>query len=242
MVAGFTTLAIKDGAGNSQNLAVYADAGGTLYPAPTGTDALGDILGLAANPIASNLYAGGTAIALGQGKSTASIPVTLAAPTVLRGATFTRPANTTAYAFGQTIANSVTAGSVTPMPFAICPANGVPVYIIKARIYYQTSGNAGIALTAGQILRLHLFGQSPTVAAGDGATFSNTMVNWMGTLTGSFTYDGTDWSVGELAPDFASFVECNPAGGSSTIYGLLESRGAWTPTSGGIIFVDLIEQ
>lgn len=241
MAAGFTTLAIKDGAGASQNLAVYADAGGTLYPAPTGTDALGHILGLAATPIDSNLYVGGAAATFGQALSTASIPVTQAAPNIVAAASFARPPNTTTYVAGQTFANSVTAGSVVPMSFNICPANGIPIYILKARLITQTSGGAGVTTSFG-VFKLHLYGQSPTVAAGDGTAFSTTLVNWAGTLDGTLGFQGTDYSVCEMAPTFGNSVMVIPAGGSTTIYGLLQIQAAFIPTNAQVTIVTLIGQ
>lgn len=177
----------------------------------------------------------------GQALSTSSLPVTQAAPNIVAASSFARPANTTTYVAGQLFANSTTAGSVTPLSWAICPANGVPVYIQKSRLITQTSGGAGVTITFGTF-KLHLFGQSPTVAAGDGAAFSNTMTNWYGTLDGTLGFQGTDYSVCELAPTLGNSVMVVPAGGSTTIYGLLQIQAAFVPTNAQVTIVTLMAQ
>jgi hypothetical protein len=159
-----------------------------------------------------------------------SLPVTLSAPNIVAASVFTSPHAASAYTVGNLVANSATAGSVTPMAFNIAPANGVAVGIAKARLYVQGSGGAGPVVTNGTF-RMHVFGQSPTSANGDGSAFSETMVNWCGTLTGTLLNAGTDYSVAELVPDFGSFIGCAPAGGSTTVYGLLEARAAWSPAT-----------
>src|SRR5215207_5972656 len=47
--------------------------------------------------------------------STAPFPVTAGSYSTIEVASFVRPANTTAYAIGDLVANSTTAGSVTPL-------------------------------------------------------------------------------------------------------------------------------
>ena len=181
--------------------------------------------------------------ATGQALQSGSLPVAISAPNIVASSVFTSPHTTSAYGVGQTVANSATAGSVTPLSFAIAPANGVPVSVIKARILTQTSGGAGPSVSTPGVFRLHLYGQSPTVAAGDGVTFSTTMVNWCGTLEGTLLQAGTDYSVAELVPNFGSFVGCAPAGGSQTIYGMLQAESAWTPgTSNSTYTVTIIAQ
>ena len=49
-------------------------------------------------------------------------------------ASFTRPANTTAYSAGGLVANSVTAGSVVPMSFTVQRAAGLTFNLQRARL------------------------------------------------------------------------------------------------------------
>lgn len=222
MAAGFSTMAVKDANGVTQNIAVYVDGSGNYYPAPTGTDAAGHILGL-----------------LGQNVIASSPSIALAAPNIVRAAAFTRPTNATATVAGNMFSNSTSA--TTPMTYAICPANGVPVNILKGKMLIQTSGGAGVTLTGGQF-RLHLFGQTPASPANDGVAFLAGMVNWAGTMEITLSYQGSDYSVGEAYPTFGNSVYVTPAGGSSTIYGLLESRFAFTPPNAGLIITELMAQ
>jgi len=98
--------------------------------------------------------------------------MTLPAPGIQTGnlcehvtATFTRPADTTAYASADLVANSTTAGSVTPMSFAVGRPNAGG-QIRRVRIV--KSGTSAANAT----FRLHLYSASPTVANGDNGAFS----------------------------------------------------------------------
>lgn len=174
-----------------------------------------------------------------------SLPVVLAAPNYVVSSSFTRPGNATATVVGNMFSNSATPGSVTPQSYAMAPANGVPVYVTGGLIMIQTSGGAGVTVTGGSF-RLHIFGQSPTVGAsgGDALAFQPNvaMANWCGSLLGTLLIQGTDWSVGLMAPETGSPITCKPAGGSSTIYGLLESRNIFTPPNAGIVQTALTAQ
>src|SRR3569833_86506 len=82
-------------------------------------------------------------------------------------ASFTRPADTTAYASGDLVANSTTAGSVTPLTFTL--GNTFPqgqLRLTRARIYKSgtTATNANF--------RLHLYEASPVPANGDNGAWS----------------------------------------------------------------------
>lgn len=217
----------------STNIALGSTTGSASVPVVIASDQAA---------VAANITKiGGTALAFGQQLPSASLPVALAAPNYVTASSFARPADTTAYAAGDLVANNTAGGSVTPMAFAIAPANGVPVYALKALLITQTSGGAGVTITNGTF-RLHLFGQSPTSANGDNGAFSETMANWCGTMDGTLLYQGTDYSVAEMVPSFGSAITCKPAGGSSTIYGLLEARAAFTPTNAEVFQVSLTVQ
>src|SRR5689334_10112995 len=65
-------------------------------------------------------------------------------------ASFTRPADTTAYASGDLVANNTSAGSVTPMTFAAARAADKGFMVRRARMKKSTTG------TTGAQFRLHL--------------------------------------------------------------------------------------
>lgn len=136
------------------------------------------------------------------------------------GTTITRPADTTAYASGDLIANSTTAGSVTPLSVADV-VNGPGSASIIKRVRLRKSG----ATITNANIRVHLFTVAPTVGAGDNAAIS--------IATGSAGYCGfvdvatmqalTDGGCGFVAADI---VVTKP-----TIYALLEARAAYTPAN-----------
>lgn len=153
-------------------------------------------------------------------------------------ANFTRPADTTAYASGDLVANSTTAGSVVPLSWKLQYSNiNSPVTIKRAII--QTSATTVTAMT----FRLHLYGASPTPANGDNGAYSTTQ---SGTYLGYIDCDGSTnpgakFSDGAVAIGaMASGAEINArTGAGTTIYGLLEAKAAYTPASAEVFTIDL---
>ena len=144
--------------------------------------------------------------------------------------TFTRPADTNAYASGDLVANSVTAGSVVPLQWMLgYSAVNAPVTIKRVRLF--KSGTT-ITLSA---FRLHIFGALPTVTNGDnGAWLASQSANYLAyfditqqaaTLL-AFSDGGAGW--GALAAGSEANVKF-PAG--AILYGLLEARAAYVPAS-----------
>jgi hypothetical protein len=143
-------------------------------------------------------------------------------------ASFTRPADTTAYASGDQVANSTTAGSVVPMTFSPCTKGaGRSAQIRRVRI-----SKTGTSVT-NTAVRLHLFNVLPTVSAGDNAAIT--------IATGAAGYIGqVDVTIGQTFTDGAAGqATCEVNVNSLTLYGLLEARGAWTPASAEVITVTL---
>jgi hypothetical protein len=142
-------------------------------------------------------------------------------------ATFTRPSDTTAYASGDMVANSTTAGSVAALQFLTAtPVAGVG-RIDAVRI--RKSGTS----TTNASFRVHFFNTAPTIASGDNAAFST---------SGSSTYIGamdvtvdrafTDGSCGRGTPVTVSPILLTT--NNTTLFGLVEARGAYTPASGEV--------
>lgn len=149
-------------------------------------------------------------------------------------AIFARPANTTAYADGDLVANNATAGSVVPMQFKIRDGrsgNGA-VKILRARL---AKSQASVTTPN---FRLHLFSSSPTVANGDnGAIVPSVASAYLGSVdldAGVLTGDG---AAGVAALSVPINVTLNS--GAQTIFGLLAARAAYTPASGETFRVTL---
>ena len=135
---------------------------------------------------------------------------------------FTRPADTTAYATNDLVANSTTAASVTPMSFTL-PLNALVTFASLSKST-NTATNANFTLW--------LFGSSPTVTNGDNAAFAPTFSKALG----SFQLDAT----GSLFSDNAGSVNRfsnNPIPIGGTIYGLLLASAAYTPASAEVFTV-----
>lgn len=140
-------------------------------------------------------------------------------------AKFTRPADTTAYASGDLMANSTTAGSVVALSFGVTPG---PLQIRRVRV-----SKTGTSVT-NTSFRLHLFAAVPTVANGDNGAISPTQAaNYLGQIDVSVAQAFSDGAAGMATTE----INCFPAG--VAIYGLLEARAAYTPASAEVFTVAL---
>lgn len=147
--------------------------------------------------------------------------------TLVIGATqFTRPADTTAYASGDLVANSTTAGSVVALSFA----NVTLQTGYKARIKRIGLKSSGTAVTNGSF-RIHLFdgGTVPTVANGDNGAIAiaTNIVGYLGSMDIAYTLAGAAGAMGWSAAGEINFSSVS----SKNLSGLIEARGAYTPAS-----------
>jgi hypothetical protein len=152
--------------------------------------------------------------------------------------TITRPADTTAYASGDLVANSVAAGSVTNLQFTtLARISGGSGVIVGAQIQKSTNSVTNAAF------RLHLFNTAPTyTSAGDNSAMTTVVVasakGYLGYIDISAMVGFSDVAWGSGAPD-------NSRGGipyvatAQIIYGLLEARGAYTPGNAEVFTVTL---
>lgn len=143
-------------------------------------------------------------------------------------ATFNRPADTTTYASGDLLANSTTAGSVTPVTFTWTRNRGGPFRIKRVRL---SKTSATIAVSS---FRVHFFSASPTAANGDNGVFAAgtaaTYLGYLDVVAGQGMASGAGgWSV--AAAD-ALCPTAHISGASPSIYALIEARAAYVPTSG----------
>lgn len=148
-------------------------------------------------------------------------------------ASFTRPADTTAYAVGDLVANSTSAGSVVPLNFITfgeTPSPSQNGIIRRARLT-----KSGTTVTNAQF-RLHVLNSLPVPVNGDNGALSTTKA--LGYL-GYFDFDMTG---GTIFTDGATAIGVPGTGNelgyefptSGAIYGLLEARAAYTPASGEV--------
>lgn len=143
--------------------------------------------------------------------------------------TFSRPANSTPYVLGDLVANSTTAGSVTPLSLAAARVNAGTGCIRRVRLSTTKTGLAG-----SDVFRVHFFSTTPTVDNGDNGAFA---VN--GRASGHLGYVDVvldrvfnDGACGIGVPASGSEITFVAGGGVTTIFALIEVRGAYTPASG----------
>ncbi len=136
---------------------------------------------------------------------------------------FARPADVTAYASGDLVANSTTAGSVTAMAFPLMGLRSPK--IVGAQIRKNT------ATATAATFRLHLFSAAPTVSAGDNAAIavSSSLANYFGYIDLDMTTAGSVIAAATLALRVGFTVPLGLGEGLTTIYGLMEARAAYAP-------------
>lgn len=149
--------------------------------------------------------------------------------------TLTRPADTTAYASGDLVANSTTAGSVAAITLAGATINpGGRGKIERVRLAFNDA-----TLTNAQF-RVHLFTTAPTTFTnGDnGALAMNGFADYLGSVdvTVAQAFSASPAGAAGFADCDISFVAKT---GGSDLYGVLEARAAYTPTSGEVFTLSL---
>lgn len=149
----------------------------------------------------------------------------------------TRTADGNAYAIGDQIASTVSAGSVTPLQFTVARTAAGTGRIIGAQLAVNSA-------TAFGAIRLHLFNTTPFAAAGFQADNAAIALTYTALKTGSA---GTNPNyIGYV--DFQTFTAQSSsaqsngvcdlteltfacAAASQVIFGLLEARAVFTPAS-----------
>lgn len=137
-------------------------------------------------------------------------------------ATFTRPNDTTAYASGDLVANSTTAGSVAPLVWVVGAGQGRAFSLEGVTLKKSGTGVTNAAF------RLHLYQATQTVTNGDnGAVVPSDGDSYLGSVDVTVDRVFGDGAAGVGQP--ANPLLLVPADGS--VYGLLEARGAYTPAA-----------
>jgi hypothetical protein len=139
---------------------------------------------------------------------------------------FTRPNDTTAYASGDLVANSTTAGSVTPIALAV--GRGTTGAAITGMIRRLKLRKSGTSVTNASF-RVHLYNAtSITFANGDnGAWSTNKVANHIGSFDITMDLAFTDGASGIGTPRSGSEVNFT----TQNVYAVIEARGAYTPTA-----------
>ena len=98
-------------------------------------------------------------------------------------------------------------------------------------IYRVVLQKSSVSLT-NAAFSVHLFSVSPTVANGDGGTWSpNNSANYIGHFDVTMDRALSDGAVGAAGPAAGAAVPFVPASGSIDLYALIEARGSYTPAS-----------
>lgn len=198
---------------------------------------VGDAAVSASNPVPTALTAGTAAFgALTAGEAhVGEVGGKIVTPTT----STTRPADVTAYAVGDLVANSTTAASVVALSFTsagrIASGNGA---IVGASIQKSTNVTTSVAL------RLHLFTVVPTfVTSGDNTAMTTVVVasakGYLGYIDVPAFTGFSDVAWGSGAPDNSRGLIPFVAAATPTIFGVLEARGAFTPASAEVFTVFL---
>lgn len=158
------------------------------------------------------------------GDASATNPLATADIFTNPSANFTRPADTTAYAAGDLVANSTTAGSVSPMSLTVA-RNAAGSFLIH-RLKLHKSGTG----TTNAIFRAHLFRATTTVVNGDNGALSMAGVaNYLGSVDIAVDQAFTDGAAG-----FSSLAMLDMAvklASGQAVFALLEARATYTPVS-----------
>ena len=140
---------------------------------------------------------------------------------VIAATAFARPSDTTQYAVGDLVADSTTAGSVTPIQWSL-RGDGGAVEVVRVRV--QKSTTTASAAT----FRVHLYESPPTAANGDNGAWATDVAGYLGyaeVIMAAFSDDA--YGIGVPGTP----IIAQAATGSRLIYGLIEARGAYAPGS-----------
>lgn len=152
--------------------------------------------------------------------------------------TITRPTDTTPYASGDLVANSVTAGSVVNLQFTtLARVSGGGGEITGVTLQKSTTSTSNAAF------RVHLFDTAPTyTSAGDNSPISTVVVasgkGYLGyvDVTAMVAFSDVAWGTG--APDNTR-QSLSYKATAQIIYALVEARGAYTPGNAEVFTVRL---
>lgn len=213
-------------------------------------DANGSTISISADEVSSGVYSNRVILTVSGADVDNSAPLPVAADAALLageefigkvGGTianpsynFTRPANTTAYAIGDLVANNTTNTSVVPLSWTIARVAAGSVMIRRVRLKKSTT------TTSNASFRLHLYRTSPaTITNGDNGAWSTSYSDYIGAFDITCDRAFTDAAHGSAGNPLNGTDICLKLSSGSTIYGLLEARAAYAPGSEEVFTVEL---
>lgn len=145
-------------------------------------------------------------------------------------ASFTRPADTTAYASGDLASNSTTAALVQPLELVVArkPRGSGMVRRVKLE-------KSGTSVTASSF-RIHFYGSLPSVVNGDNAAWSTPKADYLGAVDITIAKAFSDGAAGYGVPEIGAEINYYPATGKS-VWCLIEARDVYTPASAEVFTV-----
>lgn len=143
----------------------------------------------------------------------------------------TRPADTTAYASGDLVANSTTAGSVV---FPTIAAQSITGHTGRIKRAFVKKTGTGVTNAA---FRVHVH-NAPIGAPtnGDNGAWLTPQASWLGSYDVTVDKAFTDGALGVSAEANIPF---DLAAGNKRLYLALEARGAYTPASAEVFTIAL---
>lgn len=144
---------------------------------------------------------------------------------VVTATAFTRPADTTAYASGDLVANSTTAGSVVPIQLSVARINGGAGQIKRVRLKKSGTGVTNAAF------RVHFYTATPVPSNGDNGAWLTTDTGWIGSFDVTIDKAFTASAQGVGIPTTGTELSFNVAAGAKVLFALIEARGVYTPAS-----------
>lgn len=146
---------------------------------------------------------------------------------------FTRPADTTAYASGDLVANSTTAGSCVSVSLTAARVAAGSFMLRRLKLH-----KSGTNVSNAQF-RVHLFAAPVTFANGDNGAFSvSGAADYLGAFDVTIDRAFTDGAAGFGMPVIGSDITVKLASGT-TIRAVLEARAAYTPANAEVFTVTL---
>lgn len=145
---------------------------------------------------------------------------------------FARPANTTAYASGDIVANNVTAGNV------VVPSTEVSIFPGRGGRVTRVGLAKSSVTVADANFRVHLFqGAAPVVTSGDNAAMAiaGNAAGYIGSIDVATDKAFSDGAAGDST---AALPFALPAAGKK-LYAVIEARGPYVPASGETFTVRL---
>lgn len=143
----------------------------------------------------------------------------------ITSANFTRPSDTTAYASGDLVANSTTAGSVTPMTLSAGRGPNSQGMIRRVRLKKSS------VTTTNASFRIHFYQTSPTVTNGDNGAWLSTEGSYLGSCDVTIDKAFSNAAAGTGVPGSGSEISFTTFTDTPHIFALIEARGAYTPAS-----------